>query len=251
MLPTKLYSQITKELSAQLLRKFNQNKWSLAELDEWRNSTVPQLLHSRFKENSVHLTKDELCLLMDWKLAKGKFRPALKKYIESNDEDTVKKVTETGLSFFLDKLDLEKKDWGLGDTTHYKWCADQAIKKLCLLKGVGPATATLLLSLLKDITALAPPFFSDEAFMYFIQDPLYPGKAIKYTAKEYLQYCEVLYRLYIDQKYLSLDAIEKGGWALKMLSLHKLDSLIDVKLTEDVPEDYLDSFPKTKQYTKT
>lgn len=250
--PGNFHSVITEELSAQLLRKYNDNKWTLAQLDNWRMVQFPHTLAKRYNDAGVYITRDELRLLMDWKLAKGKFRPALKKYIDSNDDDSVRKTTESGLAAFLDSLDLSKSDWSVDDVAHYKWCTDKAMKILCGLKGVGPATATLLLSLLTRLTPLAPPFFSDEAFLYFIQDPLYPGKPIKYTAKEYQQYCEVLYRVYLEHDNVpTIDFLEHAAWSLKYYLLHKLDTMVDIKPPKDIPEKFLDCFPDTNAFLGT
>jgi len=81
-----------------------------------------------------------------------------------------------------------------------------ALKVLTDLKGIGPATASLLLS------AYAPdivPFFSDEVFRWVMWDePGKPGgwkRVIKYNAKEFE---EVLRRVGEMRERLGLKAVE-------------------------------------------
>lgn len=70
--------------------------------------------------NPFFLSLEELMLVMDWKLQRGKFRPQLKSLIESNSPDLVVSVTKNALS----------KEW------------PENLKILTELRGVGPATAT-------------------------------------------------------------------------------------------------------------
>lgn len=44
-----------------------------------------------------HMIRKELVRLMDWKLSRGKFRPRLIQYSESNEEALVKSATEKGI----------------------------------------------------------------------------------------------------------------------------------------------------------
>lgn len=62
-----------------------------------------------------------------------------------------------------------------------------AITLLCKLKGVGPATASLLLSVYDPVHA---PFFSDELFRWICWDEKAGwDRKIKYDAKEYCMLC--------------------------------------------------------------
>lgn len=93
----------------------------------------------------------------------GKFRPTLMKLVSSNEEsfanDTIKEA--------LDAYD-EKSD------------APEAVQVLTKLKGIGPATASLLLAVHDPANVI---FFADEAFYWLCSG----GKkdSIKYNAKEY------------------------------------------------------------------
>lgn len=90
----------------------------------------------------------------------------------------------------------------------------QALKVLTQLKGIGPATASLLLS------AFAPesvPFFSDELFRWCMWDE--PGspagwkRAIKYNAKEYAQLVTKVKQITERLKVIAVD-VERVAWVL-------------------------------------
>lgn len=217
---TTLYDDITKELSDQSLKTYN--GMTLVELDNWRHHELPATLKSR---KEPHLTKDELVQIMDWKLAKGKFRPTLPKLIKSNEPETVESVTKAGFKTFVEGI-------ASIEASEYTTTVKAALKKLCELRGVGPATASLMLSLLHEFSDVAPPFFSDEAFMYFVSEPSRPGTKIKYNVKEYVD--EFIPKLIeVSAKSgLPMVEVEKRGWALMMLQLHKTTTLADVKFSE-------------------
>ncbi|KAK0335794.1 hypothetical protein LTR02_015637 [Friedmanniomyces endolithicus] len=141
---------------------------TLATLEEQRLVTIPAAVHSR---DPQHLTKDELALLMDWKLAHGKFRPQLRKLIQQNEGVTVKSTTIEAFRMPLDTdADVVK-----------------AISTLSTLRGVGPATASLLLSV-KDEARV--PFFSDELYRWALWSHETGGgwkREIKYSEKSYME----------------------------------------------------------------
>ena len=85
------------------------------------------------------------------------------KLVSSNDPSSAKDVIEKAIKTYRDKSDIS-----------------EALDALCKLRGIGPATASLLLSVHDPENAL---FFSDEAFWWLCCD----GKkdAIKYNAKAY------------------------------------------------------------------
>lgn len=95
----------------------------------------------------------------------GTFRPSLKKLVQSNSEEFIRETTASAFSS--------------QDTV------DARLNTLIKLKGIGPATASLLLSTL-DPEGI--PFFSDELFLWaFWEDKTGSrwDRKIKYTAKEY------------------------------------------------------------------
>jgi hypothetical protein len=91
-----------------------------------------------------------------------------------------------------------------------------ALKKLTELKGIGPATASLLLSVGKPDEV---PFFSDELFRWCVWDEEgSPGgwqRKIKYNVKEYEQLVEGVRALRerLGGKVIAVD-VEKVAWVL-------------------------------------
>jgi hypothetical protein len=94
----------------------------------------------------------------------GKFRPSLKGLVQQNSEEFVEATTSEGFS---------AASW------------PESLNTLVKLKGIGPATAALLLSTNNPEEL---PFFSDELFRWAFWDDV-PGsrwdRKIKYSLKEY------------------------------------------------------------------
>ncbi|EGW31087.1 uncharacterized protein SPAPADRAFT_141865 [Spathaspora passalidarum NRRL Y-27907] len=229
-----LYSDIIAEFS-ETRGKYDNDSKTFQELNQWRLQELPETLAQRLEDTkSIWLTKDELVLLMDWKLANGKFRATLPKLIRSNDESTVEAVTKQGFQIWLTfRRTTGTND--LWDDFAYKGMIKSSFKKLCELRGVGPATASLILSLIHKIDKKwAPPYFSDESFLYYVN----PEDKIKYTVKEYLDlFLPAFLVLHVQDSDVSMDELERGAWALKMYELHKDDTLANVKpAEEDAPE---------------
>lgn len=104
----------------------------------------------------------------------GKFRPTLKSLVQQNTDQSVHDTTKDGFEAFSDSSDSAKTSLNI----------------LTKLKGIGPATASLLLSVYSPKTA---PFFSDELFKWaFFQNDNGKGwdRTIKYNVKEYLELFE-------------------------------------------------------------
>ncbi|ANZ75522.1 BA75_02837T0 [Komagataella pastoris] len=176
----------------------------LLQLDNWKEEEIPKLLDLRYqKESHLFLTKEELIKLVEWKLEKGKFRPTLRKLVASNDESFVKQVTERGYDIFIDYIEGKE-----GFLTSVK----ESLEEFCKLKGVGPATATLILSLFPRVgDKKVAPFFSDESFMYF------NDIKIKYTLREYLDiYLPKVEAIGEETGIHDLPIIEKFTWTLFM-----------------------------------
>lgn len=243
-----LYPRITDELLRQLLKFYGKNSWTLNKLDHWRSVDFPAELKERYEKGQLSITKTELALLMDWKLAKGKFRPSLPKLIQGNSEESVEKATRNGFLIFTDYA-KKQTNWLEIDISEYQTALRLSLKRLTELRGVGPATASLLLALLKDVTPFAPPFFSDEAFLYFVQLPIRPGQPIKYNLKEYAD-DYLLVMIGVARKYQinSLDELERGAWGLKMYHSNRIDKLADVEFPEDIEDDALDKFDIASEF---
>lgn len=124
----------------------------------------------------------------------GTFRPKLLSLVQSNDASTIEETTISAFKLLPD--------------------ATKALKTLTALKGIGPATASLLLSVAAPDTT---PFFSDELFRWCAWDE--PGspsgwkRKIKYNAKEYELVLEKVNALEKRLNVRALDA-ERVAWVL-------------------------------------
>lgn len=120
---------------------------------------------------SACMTKDHLLdVIIEWKFSKGKPRHALKPLLKSNSEASVAAAAKRA----FDTADVIPKNDASGKHTKQ---ISSAINQLCDLKGVGPATASAILSLYRpDIFA----FMDDEVI-----ECLYDGKR-GYTLKIYM-----------------------------------------------------------------
>ncbi|KAG2736073.1 hypothetical protein G9P44_000163 [Scheffersomyces stipitis] len=246
---SRLYPAIITELSSQSTKKYRNDKLSFSDLTAWRNEELPQKLKSLYDDKKeAYLTKDELRLLLDWKLANGKFRPTLPKLIDSNDANDIELITKDGLGILLDFVaDKDASFWkevDEQDLQNYTTVVKKSLKKLCELRGVGPATGSLILSLVTKIAPhFTPPFFSDESFLYYVVDSIRPGTKIKYNVKEYFEeLLPVYYGIVSLHPELTFDTLEKGAWSLKSYALLRIDKLINVKLPFETTEDDLQKF---------
>jgi hypothetical protein len=96
------------------------------------------------------ITKEELLKIVQWKFLKGKPRHALMNLLKSNSETDVKDHTKSGMMFADDNN------------------IDGAINEIAKLRGVGPATASAILSIFKPSLFA---FMDDEVI-----ECLYEGK---------------------------------------------------------------------------
>ncbi|CDZ97099.1 hypothetical protein [Phaffia rhodozyma] len=130
---------------------------------------IPRTILDR---NPPYMTQRELVIVMDAKLTFGVNRPALKGMIAKLTEDSVVEASKRAFQILSRKAGSIPID----DISLFK----DAMKTLCVLRGVGPATASLVLSLISSDV----PFFSDEAAVFVIK-PKGGRKGLKYTAPEY------------------------------------------------------------------
>lgn len=154
------YSELLTEF--QMAKKATGANHDLSDLDHF----VWSELGSRVKARSLLAAKgqavsgwvelDELQEIMRWKLARGKFRPTLPSLIFSNSKDKVKFVTQRAFGVLANgnKRSRQGEDTSLESLP--------ALKILSELRGVGPATASLLLSI---VSPSSEGFMSDESWL--------------------------------------------------------------------------------------
>ncbi|XP_058069674.1 uncharacterized protein LOC131218841 isoform X2 [Magnolia sinica] len=136
-------------------------KPDLIGLDDFYRTELPLLLRKR--DPSPYITQPELYKLMQWKLARGKWRPRLLDFISSLDGTQVESTSHKAFQSLPS--------------------VREAVIELSTLKGVGPATASAVLA------AYAPdiaPFMSDEAMVAAL------GSSKDYSLKQYLIFAEKL-----------------------------------------------------------
>ncbi|RAR11613.1 transcription factor jumonji aspartyl beta-hydroxylase [Stemphylium lycopersici] len=185
----------------------------LRNLDAQRYDVIPATVASR-DESDKKLTKTEVEKLVEWKLKHGTFRPALLGLVQSNTAQAVEETTKKAYAALWDS-----KSSYLNTTT--------ALKILVGLKGIGPATASLLLSVLWPAQI---PFFSDEMFRWCCWDNEIKGREdagwqrkIKYNIKEYEMVLDAVEKLRMrlrkglgeetDTSASALD-VERVAWVL-------------------------------------
>ncbi|KAK2774106.1 hypothetical protein FQN52_004419 [Onygenales sp. PD_12] len=192
---------------------------------------------SASKASGPFLEKEEIVQLMDWKLKHGSHRPALLGMIRSNPEPLVRSTTSLAFSQLQTAPSSSTNDDDDDDDGDDAFPATPLETLTGPLRGVGPATASLFLSIApssssysnrtpnsaagNDMDINAAPFFSDELF-YWLCAGRYPelekgegtgeGKAkaappvkIKYNMKEYRQLWEAV---------RELRGRVNGGWSV-------------------------------------
>ncbi|KAH6785052.1 hypothetical protein C2S51_037507 [Perilla frutescens var. frutescens] len=137
----------------------NLGKPDLISLDDFYRKELPNLLHQR--DPDPYITTAELSRLMEWKLARGKWRPRLLSFVSSLNDAVVRDASGKAFAALPD--------------------VSKAVSELTVLKGVGPATTSAVLA------AYAPdvaPFMSDEAMVTAL------GDSKDYSLKRYVAFVE-------------------------------------------------------------
>ncbi|KAJ3184530.1 hypothetical protein HDU87_003930 [Geranomyces variabilis] len=104
------------------------------------------------------MSVEDLAKIVEWKLSRGIYRPTLLAQVKSNSAELVESTSKAAFSLLKQNKTLE------------------ALAEISKLKGVGPATASAILS------AHSPdvPFMSDESLATF-----FPAHKLPYTASAY------------------------------------------------------------------
>ncbi|RKF83870.1 hypothetical protein GcM3_007044 [Golovinomyces cichoracearum] len=149
-----------------ILKKISKNAkagaQSLEELDEFRYRTAI----ANFNKNKKRTMEiSDVIKLVEWKMHHGTFRPSLRKLVSSNSNDTLTAATKSAFDYYSkNKNDITG-----------------TLEKITKpLRGIGPATGSLLLSIHDPENIV---FFSDELYRWLCID----GRkvSLRYTIKEF------------------------------------------------------------------
>ncbi|KAF7902465.1 hypothetical protein EAF00_002368 [Botryotinia globosa] len=120
----------------------------LQELDRFRYVEAP----AKFKDGSNTFSIEDITKLVDWKLRHGAYRPGFLKKVGKNSDELVEAATKDAFDYYK----TNPTDIGV------------VINKLKdPLMGIGPATASLILSVRYPDHVT---FFSDECFKWLVND---------------------------------------------------------------------------------
>jgi hypothetical protein len=169
----------------------------LFDLDRWISEAYPELLANR---TPMFITRSELESIMQWKLSRGKDRPMLMSLIRQNSPAAVEITSREAFQLVEAGSSME------------------GLKKLTELKGVGPATAS----------AIMTPIFPDK--FVFMSDEVLEASTNKkrdYTMKSYETTLRVMKELQRSLREIekgddwNLDKLGKAMWAAGTLSVIK------------------------------
>ncbi|KAK2046917.1 hypothetical protein LZ31DRAFT_180469 [Colletotrichum somersetense] len=189
---------------------------TLRELDQFRYVEAPALFSQ--EEPKRAMNHEDVKCLVDWKLRHGKFRPMLMKLVASNDPSTVQETVKKAIDNYRDMADLSA-----------------ALNLLTKMKGIGPATASLILAVHYPHNVL---FFSDEAYYWLCNKG--QKASIKYNMEEYEALNSQARKLL---KRLGVGAMEVEKVAYVLLKQ-------EVSITTPVPDDSAPSPIKTTSKPK-
>lgn len=133
-----------KALDAYPARLASLNDPKLLELDAWFWGSLGAAIRAR---DPRHLTAQELVRVVEWKLARGKFRPNLVKFARAHTEAIAGEATGEALARFAKTSGDEDENW-----------LAACLAPLVSLKGIGPATASAVLA----AATASIPMMSDE-----------------------------------------------------------------------------------------
>ncbi|KIH91890.1 hypothetical protein SPBR_01853 [Sporothrix brasiliensis 5110] len=209
---------------------------SLLELDEYRYVTAPATFGHHPGGRHKIATRDDVLTLVEWKLRHGKFRPTLMKLVESNPTATLQEtIREAGKKFFAATCTVPVRDVRLPARDG---AALRSVKMLCELKGIGPATASLLLAVHYPKEVI---FFSDEVYAWLCGGASHNPPS-KYNAKEYESVVDGMLALVrrLPEEFGPLD-VEKVAYVVMydkkngstVVKVDKMDKTVKPETTKD------------------
>ncbi|KAL2836156.1 hypothetical protein BJY01DRAFT_222384, partial [Aspergillus pseudoustus] len=172
-----------KEISPELRAQADAADREFWKLDTWRYETLPGTLGERLvgakegeksgKGKGASLSKNEVTKLMEWKLKHGIYRPTLLGMLKSNPERTIQSATTAAFSSLPPPDNPTDPTDPSASTDYTKEALDDLFALLLTslnalstpLRGIGPATASLLLSVASPSSI---PFYSDDAYLWIV-----------------------------------------------------------------------------------
>ncbi|KAJ5185900.1 hypothetical protein N7491_006229 [Penicillium cf. griseofulvum] len=149
------------------------------QLDRWRYEELPKIIAKRATEGQngsgpegTHLLKEELIDIMEWKTKHGVSRPMLMGMVKSNPVATITKSTSTAFAALPDA------DPVISPTDTFPKASLDALT--APIRGVGPATASLILSIATVFGAKKEvPFYSDDVYLWLCLMDFPDGRDVK------------------------------------------------------------------------
>ncbi|KAM3510651.1 hypothetical protein MY11210_005686 [Beauveria gryllotalpidicola] len=155
---------------------------SLQQLDEYRYGTAltdfAAGASSSSSSSPKEMTLDDAKILVEWKLRHGKFRPMLMGLASSNNATLARRTIAAAIKTYRgSSADASSSSFSSSPSAA---AVATALAGLTKLRGIGPATASLLLSVHDPARVI---FFSDEAFYWLCGDS--KVTKLKYNNREY------------------------------------------------------------------
>jgi hypothetical protein len=203
-----LYPQCIADVAKKKKKAFliESDKWFRGELRQNLKEKV-EILKKEKDEDITFLTSEEFVKIFEWKLTRGWFRPMLMDFAKSNAEELVnEKCRDAFLKISNCIQDVDDAKQARQNKGKLLGCLKEAIDVLSSLKGVGPATASAILSAAFDDV----PFMADEAVMQVLSSK----SKLKYTAQEYSEFAEKIIEAYKADE----DSSRFGGLSFRDMS---------------------------------
>ncbi|KAK6537023.1 hypothetical protein TWF281_001226 [Arthrobotrys megalospora] len=193
---------------------------TLEEIDGWRDGLADDVKPGKSAKGEFGgrtLDASQVKDIVLWKLKRGKFRPTILPLVNSNPGEELEAIVNEALSM---PLPSQVTSGGTKDDDDEALAQVSSMMKVLIkLKGIGPATATAILS---SVFPAIVPMFSDEAFRWIMMDKSNAStgwnRKISYDAKEYSEFFrrvrQVCRELASEDEAVDAGSVEKVGWVL-------------------------------------